>query len=132
MLDGESVDYDSYLAEAADEEYSRALSEYYNQYNARFAGIYIDLIKTRRALAQEMGYESYEAMQYASYERSYTPAEAAAFVAGVCEQLVPLYEELMSLDPSENIIYSYMSERRLFEDCERGGGEHRRGRAGGV
>ena len=115
VLDGESVDYDSYLADAEGEEYSRALSEYYNQYNARFAGIYINLIKTRRALAQEMGYESYEAMQYASYERSYTPAEAAAFVAGVREKLVPLYEELMSLDPSENIIYSYMSERRLLK-----------------
>lgn len=115
VLDGESVDYESYLSGADADEYARAVNEYYRQYNARFAGIYIDLIRTRRAIAEEMGYESYEAMQYASYERSYTPAEAAEFVAGVREKLVPLYEELMALDPGGNIIYSYMSERRLMK-----------------
>lgn len=115
VLDGESVDYESYLSGADADEYARAVNEYYRQYNARFAGIYIDLIRTRRAIAEEMGYESYEAMQYASYERSYTPAEAAGFVAGVREKLVPLYEELMALDPGGNIIYSYMSERRLMK-----------------
>ena len=115
VLDGESVDYESYLSGADADEYARAVDEYYRQYNARFAGIYIDLIRTRRAIAEEMGYESYEAMQYASYERSYTPAEAAGFVAGVREKLVPLYEELMALDPGGNIIYSYMSERRLMK-----------------
>ena len=115
VLDGESVDYESYLSDADADEYARAVNEYYRQYNARFAGIYIDLIRTRRAIAEEMGYESYEAMQYASYERSYTPAEAAEFVAGVREKLVPLYEELMALDPGGNIIYSYMSERRLMK-----------------
>ncbi len=115
VLDGETVDYVSYLADADGEEYARALNEYYRQYNARFAEVYIDLIVTRRALAEEMGYESYEAMQYAAYERSYTPAEAAAFVAGVREKLVPLYEELMPLDPGESIVYSYMSERRLLK-----------------
>lgn len=115
VLDGETVDYAEYLAEAEGAEYTRALNEYYRQYNARFAEIYIDLIKTRRALAEEMGYASYEVMQYASYERSYTPAEAAEFVAEVREKLVPLYEELMALKPSENIIYTYMSERRLLK-----------------
>ena len=114
VLDGETVDYEDYLAGADGEEYTRAVNEYYRQYNDRFAEVYIELIKTRRALAGEMGYASYEAMQYASFERSYTPAEAAEYVAGVRETLAPLYQELMSLDPGESIVYSYMSERRLL------------------
>lgn len=114
-LDGENVDLSDYLAEADAEEYSAALTEYYRQYNPRFAEIYIELVKTRRALALKMGYESYEQMQYASYERDYSVADAEAFTADVKEYIVPLYEELMALEPYNAVEYYYMSEERLLD-----------------
>lgn len=114
-LDGETVDYGEYTAQAEGYDYSRAAMEYYRQYNARFAGIYIELVKVRRALAEEMGYESYEQMQYESFERDYGPQEAADYLAGIKAEIVPLYEAVMAQEPYSAFEYVYMTEERLMD-----------------
>lgn len=114
-LDGETVDYGEYTAQAEGYDYSRAAMEYYRQYNARFAGIYIELVKVRRALAEEMGYESYEQMQYESFERDYGPQEAADYLAGIKAEIVPLYKAVMAQEPYSAFEYVYMTEERLMD-----------------
>ena len=93
--DGREADLYSTLAEADDEAYYEALMAYYRQYNAEMSRLYIELVKTRRELASLLGYDSYEQMAYSdSFDRDYTPEQAARYLAEVREQIVPLYEEL--------------------------------------
>lgn len=113
-LGGETVSLAEYTVEADSEQYGAALMEYYRQYNARFSEIYTQLIKTRRAEAAAMGYDSYEQMQYDSFGRDYSPAEADAFMADIKEHIVPLYREIMAGEPYNEVEYYYMPEDRLL------------------
>ena len=60
VLDGQEVDFYSYLESAWGQDYLTALNTYYETYNPLFARIYIELVKNRQAQAAAMGYESYE------------------------------------------------------------------------
>lgn len=115
VLDGVEVDYYDYMAAAGEDDYYNARMEYYRQYNPAFSEIYIELIKTRRALAAELGYDDYEQMQYDSFSRDYTPAETEAFLQDVKAYIVTLYEELMSVEPYSQIDYWEMTDARLLE-----------------
>lgn len=65
---------------------------YYAKYNPAAAEIYIQLIRVRRALADELGYESYAHFAYEYYyERDYTPEQVADYTADIAENLSPLY-----------------------------------------
>ena len=114
-IDGEEADYAGYLAGADGEAYSAARMEYYRQYNGRFAQIYMELVRTRKAIAEEMGYDSYEQMRYTSFERDYTPEQAAAYLEDIRTYIVPLYREVMTGDPYAGVDYSYMSADRLLD-----------------
>lgn len=112
--DGE-MDYYDYVADKYDDEYIDALMQYYEKYNGEFARIYIELVKVRSQMARELGYDSYEQMQYDYYfERDYTPEEAAGYVADIKEYMVPLYRAVMESDPYSSISYDLVSEKQLI------------------
>lgn len=78
--------------ELSGRDYLTALSLYYEKYNEPLAEIYIELMRTHSAMAEEMGYESCEAMAFDFFfNRDYTPEDAARFVEEVRTTLVPLY-----------------------------------------
>lgn len=66
----------------------------YEEYNESVAEIYIELIKLRREIAEEMGYESYIEYAYDGLGREYEPEELEEYTAAVKAKLVPLYKEL--------------------------------------
>lgn len=67
--------------------------EKYDKCNERAANIYIDLIKTRKALAKELGYDNYEDYMFYSYSRDYTVDDLEDYIAAVKEYIVPLYKK---------------------------------------
>lgn len=112
--DGVEVDYYSYISDLYDEEYSEAMLQYYRKYNEELSRIYIDLVKVRHALAEELGFDSYEQMQYVYYfERDYSPEQAAEYIADIKEYMVPFYESVMASDPYSGIEYDYLSDTEL-------------------
>ena len=115
--DGREVDLYGYLAEAGEDEYYEALMAYYRQYNGVMSRIYIDLVKTRRELADKLGYESYEKMAYEySFGRDYTPEEAARYLEDIRERIVPLYAEL----GAQGADYPRLPEDELIRVLRRG------------
>lgn len=109
------LDFYDYIADKYDEEYVDALMKYYEKYNEEFARIYIELVKVRSQMARELGYDSYEQMQYDYYfERDYTPEQAAGYVADIKEYMVPLYVEVLGSDPYSLISYDRVSEKQLM------------------
>lgn len=114
VLDGVEVDYYDYISTAGESDYYNAGMEYYRQYNSAFSEIYIELIKTRRALAAELDYDNYEQMQYSYFARDYTPAETAALLEDIKTYIVPLYEEIMAAEPYSQIDYWDMTAERLM------------------
>lgn len=114
-IDGEQVELQDYLAETEGIDYTRALYEYYRQYNPRFADIYIQLIRVRRELAAEIGFAGYEELTYSDYVRGYTPTDAADYMSAVKAHIVPIYREVMLDNPYYYIQYSAVSKQRLTD-----------------
>ena len=114
LPDGTEADYNSYLAQADEDEYMDAMLLYYDSYNEPLSQLYIELVKVRRAMAEKLDFDSYEQMQYAYFfERDYGPEEAAAYVADIKRWMVPFYEEVMGRDPYAAVSYDLLSSRRL-------------------
>ena len=100
--------------------YQAALDRQYERYNGQFAEIYIELVKVRRAMAEKLGYGSYEEMAYDySYDRDFDPAQAAAYVAEIKRCIVPIYRELVT-DTLSDVDYPYLSTDRLYAALEYG------------
>lgn len=115
LKDGTEVDYGSALSELQDEDYRDAMLSYYDKYNEDFAEIYIELVKTRNALAQELGFDNYEQLQYYFFfERDYSPEDAAAYIADIREYMVPFYKEYMKTEPYGDIVYDLADEGKLL------------------
>lgn len=68
------------------------------EYYDKIAGLYIDLIKVRRDIAQLMNYDSYEELAYAQYGRDYSPEDTGEYVKAVKTCLVPLFSEYCKKD----------------------------------
>lgn len=74
------------------EDYLTAMDLYYGKYNPLAAEIFIELIQVRKEIAEVLGYESYANFAYEFYyERDYSPAQAAAYITDIAEDLVPVY-----------------------------------------
>ena len=116
-LDGRVQSYNDYIADPfiGDDAYRQANLAYCRACNAAAAPIYIELVKVRRALAEELGYDSYEAMQYGSFARDYTPAQVHDYLNDVAERVSPYYRTFMADDPYARVSYEPLSGSRLMK-----------------
>lgn len=92
--------------------------EKYEKYNESACNIYIDLIKTRKALAKELGYDSYEDYMFYSYSRDYTVSELEDYLAAVKEYIVPLYKKANNCGLI-NDLYSGLGEQNTDDAMSR-------------
>ena len=117
--DGREENYLDVLWELEGEEYDQALVQYYEKYNERFADIFIRLVDVRNRMADVLGFESYEQMQYIYYfERDYSPEQAAGYVADIKEYMVPLYTQVMADDPYGRLWYNELPENELLDTMD--------------
>ena len=93
--------------------YSSDSYDIYEEYNEPVAEIYIELVKLRRAIAEETGYDSYIEYAYDGFGRDYMPEDLDEYKAAVKQKLVPLYKELSAAGAFDNMYYDL---RELSED----------------
>ena len=117
--DGIEENYLDVLWDLEGEEYDQALVQYYEKYNQSFADIFIRLVDVRNRMADLLGFESYEQMQYIYYfERDYSPEQAAGYVADIKEYMVPLYTQVMANDPYGRLWYNDLPENELLDTMD--------------
>ena len=66
----------------------------YEEYNEEACNIYIELVKVRKAIAEELDYQCYEDYMAYSYSRDYTPEDLEEYLAAVKEYIVPIYNKV--------------------------------------
>ena len=94
--------------------YNEAVVAYYTQYNERVTEIFIRLVSVREQLAEAMGYESYEQMQYSyGFGRDYTPEQAEGYLQDIRTYMVPLFQELSLSSVPYEVWYSELDEETL-------------------
>lgn len=77
---------------------------YYEKYNPLTAELYAKLIRVRREIAQELGYESYADFAYEYYyDRDYTPAQVEQYTADIALEMAGLYYAAVSSGYSEDM-----------------------------
>ncbi len=68
---------------------------YYEKYNPLAADIFIQLIKVRKQIAEELDYPSYADFAYSfHFDRDYTPDQVKQYNADVAKELSPYYYEV--------------------------------------
>ena len=98
--------------------YSSDSYDIYEEYNEPVAEIYIELVKLRRAIAEETGYDSYIEYAYDGFGRDYMPEDLDEYKAAVKQKLVPLYKELSAAGAFDNIFYD-LHGIRVYEVYEK-------------
>ncbi len=87
--------YDALSAEAIN--YPFYTETFYSTVGAEMEQVLVDLIKVRKELARQAGYEDYLQFAYDFYyNRDYTPTQAMGYMEDVREELVALYEDIPS------------------------------------
>ena len=116
-LDGRVQSYSEFISDPflGDDAYREANLAYCRACNQAAAPIYIELVKVRRALAEELGFDSYEAMQYGSFARDYTPAQVHDYLDDIAARVSPYYRAFMADDPYGRVSYDSLSGTRLME-----------------
>ena len=89
--------------------------EYLSTAGAQMAQVYVDLIKVRKEIAAEAGYQTYAEFAYDfTFHRSYTPEQARSYLNDIRTHLVDLYKDLADSNLfTESITYS--TEDMTFE-----------------
>lgn len=83
LLGQEDLDYTEML---------KIYAAYYEKYNPQAADLFIRLIGVRQEIARELGYDTYADFAYSyTYQRDYTPDQAAEYTDSVAQELSPLY-----------------------------------------
>ncbi len=83
LISSPALDYPDYL---------KAYELYYDKYNPQAADIFIRLIKIRKEMAAELGYESYTHYAYKlDYERDYSPEDVSKYTDDIAVYLSPYY-----------------------------------------
>ncbi len=120
-IDGRVQSYSDYISSPfiTSEAYQAANLAYCRACNEQAAPIFIELIKVRRALAEELGYDSYEDYQYETFGRDYTPEQVRTYLDSVADQVSDYYRDFMAADPYDCIYYSPLSASRLMELLEK-------------
>ena len=114
---------------------------YYDKYNPLAADIFIKMIKVRKQISEELGYESYADFAYSFYyDRDYTPDQVRSYTADVAKELSPYYyaayyssfEKSMSMEQVMSLLkqtsykfggefaaaYNYMEKYGLYDITE--------------
>ena len=124
VFKGQEEDLYTLLAEVDGQDYNDAVKTYYETYNGPLADVYIRLIHVRKAMAEQLGYESYEQMQYDfTFERDYTPEQANAYLQQIKENAVPFYNVLMAVGAYGQVWYDEVDEETLCGILETAAGE---------
>ena len=76
------------------EDFETLYEAYLDLFHSKAGGIFLELIKNRREIAETLGYDSYADYRYAYYGRSYTPEETALLSERVRKEIVPLFTEM--------------------------------------
>ncbi len=115
QLDGKTVSYTDYISDPgiSDGAYRAAKLAYYRACNQAAAPIYIELVKVRRALAAELGFDSYEDYQFAVFARDYTPAQIRAYLDDVEGTMADYYRTFMAADPYSLVSYDAITPKKL-------------------
>ena len=94
------IDYYRELYGATSKEYNTAytlcMQEYEYTVDALYRALLVELIKTRKLIAAELGDESYIGYAYESSGRDYTPEEMSRLLDDISEFAVPVFLELYS------------------------------------
>ena len=116
---GEERSVHELLDELSGYNYLNVLKAYYEKYNEPLAEIYIELMRVRTEMATEMGFSSCEEMEFVfTFDRDYTPEDAARFVDGVRTYIVPLYLQAEKDGLSYSVSYSKLSSDDLYTDLK--------------
>lgn len=111
---GEEASIYDLMARLHGESYNQAVIAYYDQYNEAFSDLFIRMMAVREQQAAELGYDSFEEMQYDyGFERNYTPAQADAYLRDIRTWIVPLYTELLDGNASGRVWSNDVSEEKL-------------------
>ena len=85
--------------------YASESYDIYEELSESAAGIYIELVKLRRGIAEKSGYDSYIDYAYDNFGREYGPDDLDEYAAAVKQKLVPLYKELSAAGAFDNMYY---------------------------
>lgn len=99
------------LCGQADEDYYS--EAYFSAWLEPMGEILAQLVRVRKQIAQELGYEDYVNLAYSQYyARSFSPEEAADYLHQIGAMLTPLYEKANQTEPVRN---RYFSEREVLQ-----------------
>lgn len=88
---------------------SSSYEEYYEVYGLQMAEVFAQMVSLRQRIASYAGYDSYAEFAYDfTYQRDYTPAQAAILLKNIQKELVPLYLQIAD-SPIWDIAYEYSS-----------------------
>ena len=127
MYEGEERSFNELMEELGSAEdlasyyrYLAVLMSYYRKYNEPLAEVYIDLMRVRTEMAEKMRFSSCEEMEYTfSFERDYSPEDAAVFVSDVKNELVPIYRWARENSLGYGASYSSLSSDELYADMQK-------------
>ena len=124
VFNGREQDFYTLIDELYGAAYTRAWQTYYDTYNEPLAEIFIELMRVRCAMAEQLGYDSYEQMQYEFYyERDYGPEDAARYLEQIRQEVVPFYKSLDAMGAYGRVSYDELSERELVAVLNRAADE---------
>lgn len=93
----------------------------WDEFNEEAAEIYIDLIKVRRSIAEEWGYDSYMEMAYEDFGRDYSAEDLEDYTEAIKEYITPVYYDALYSGKFYSMfnVGSMRPERsfRYVEDC---------------
>ena len=115
VFDGREEEIYTLLSELDGLDYTRAVKVYYETYNPLLSEIYIELVRVRCAMAEQLDYDSYEQMQYDFYfERDYSPEDAEGYLEEIKQYIVPFYKRLMAQAPYASVWYDEVDADTLY------------------
>lgn len=120
QLDGRTVNYTDLISNPwiSEETYQAANLAYCRACNEAAAPIYVELIRTRRAMAAELGYDSYEAYQYDAFARDYTPQQTAGYLDAIAAAVPGYYRSFVRQEAQRGVDYKALSSRKLLSLLE--------------
>ncbi len=95
----------------------------YDKYNPLCTELYIKLVKIRKEIAAELGYDSYADFAYAyTYQRDYTPEQVEDYCDEIADEMVSLLIDALYASGSNTALTSEQTMQMLEKTAETFGG----------